>query len=76
MWEAYQNIRNIGGCSKCGSFHRDDGCLVTINYVYQCDNHAAKMGVLNLMAGGNITNSTLGAEPRPGLGYALYSDRK
>ncbi|KAL3479399.1 Spherulation-specific family 4-domain-containing protein [Aspergillus californicus] len=44
MWNAYQDIRNIGGCSKCGSFHRDDGCLVTINYVYQCDNHAAKMG--------------------------------
>jgi hypothetical protein len=22
-----------------GSFHREDGCLVTINYVYQCDNH-------------------------------------
>ncbi|KAL3473266.1 Spherulation-specific family 4-domain-containing protein [Aspergillus californicus] len=34
MWNAYQNIRDVGGCAKCGSFHRDDGCLVTINYVY------------------------------------------
>ncbi|KAL3492448.1 Spherulation-specific family 4-domain-containing protein [Aspergillus germanicus] len=39
MWNAYQNIRDVGGCAKCGSFHRDDGCLVTINYVYSCDNH-------------------------------------
>ncbi|KAE8395561.1 Spherulation-specific family 4-domain-containing protein [Aspergillus alliaceus] len=39
LWNDYQNIRNIGGCSKCGSFHREDGCLITINYVYQCDNH-------------------------------------
>ncbi|RAL02336.1 uncharacterized protein BO80DRAFT_472333 [Aspergillus ibericus CBS 121593] len=39
LWNDYQNIRNIGGCKKCGSFHRDDGCLVTINYVYNCDNH-------------------------------------
>ncbi|PYH68086.1 uncharacterized protein BO88DRAFT_426729 [Aspergillus vadensis CBS 113365] len=26
-------------CKKCGSYHRGDGCLVTINCVYQCDNH-------------------------------------
>jgi len=39
MWNDYQRIRTIGGCKKCGSFHREDGCLVTINYVYQCDNH-------------------------------------
>ncbi|GLA52547.1 hypothetical protein AnigIFM63604_009412 [Aspergillus niger] len=39
MWNDYQNIRKIGGCKKCGSYHRGDGCLVTINYVYQCDNH-------------------------------------
>ncbi|KAL3451137.1 Spherulation-specific family 4-domain-containing protein [Aspergillus insuetus] len=69
MWNAYQNIRNIGGCSKCGSFHRNDGCLVTVNYVYQCDNHAAKMGILDLMGGGNITNSTMSTGPGPGLVY-------
>ncbi|KAH8431510.1 uncharacterized protein LDX57_009173 [Aspergillus melleus] len=40
LWNDYQNIRNIGGCSKCGSFEREDGCLVTINYVYGCDNHS------------------------------------
>ncbi|KAJ5475502.1 hypothetical protein N7539_007789 [Penicillium diatomitis] len=39
LWNDYQNIRNVGGCKKCGSFHRPDGCLVTINYVYTCDNH-------------------------------------
>ncbi|KAL4805129.1 Spherulation-specific family 4-domain-containing protein [Aspergillus unguis] len=59
MWDAYQDIRNIGGCTKCGSFHRDDGCLVTINYVYQCDNHPAAIAVLDTMRGGNITNSTM-----------------
>ncbi|PKX91136.1 uncharacterized protein P174DRAFT_423979 [Aspergillus novofumigatus IBT 16806] len=39
IWNDYQNIRNIGGCKRCGSFHREDGCLITINYVYSCDNH-------------------------------------
>ncbi|RAH50969.1 uncharacterized protein BO95DRAFT_438227 [Aspergillus brunneoviolaceus CBS 621.78] len=39
MWNAYQNIRNIGGCKNCGSYHRKDGCRVTVDYVYQCDNH-------------------------------------
>jgi hypothetical protein len=58
MWNAYQNIRDVGGCAKCGSFHRDDGCLVTINYVYSCDNHSARMGLLSAMAPGNITNSS------------------
>ncbi|RAH78951.1 hypothetical protein BO86DRAFT_402295 [Aspergillus japonicus CBS 114.51] len=39
MWNDYQNIRTIGGCKKCGSYQRKDGCRVTIDYVYQCDNH-------------------------------------
>ncbi|KAE8358366.1 Spherulation-specific family 4-domain-containing protein [Aspergillus caelatus] len=39
LWNDYQNIRNIGGCSKCGSFYREDGCQITIDYVYECDNH-------------------------------------
>ena len=39
MWHAYQDIRNVGGCDKCGSWHRADGCLVTINYVSGCNNH-------------------------------------
>jgi hypothetical protein len=37
IWFDYQNIRKIGGCKECGSYHREDGCLVTINYVYKCD---------------------------------------
>ncbi|KAE9364361.1 hypothetical protein N431DRAFT_355154 [Stipitochalara longipes BDJ] len=37
MWWDYQNIRKVGGCKKCGSYHREDGCLITINYVYKCD---------------------------------------
>ncbi|KAE8371195.1 Spherulation-specific family 4-domain-containing protein [Aspergillus bertholletiae] len=39
LWNNYQNIRNIGGCSKCGSFYREDGCQITIDYVYEYDNH-------------------------------------
>ncbi|KAJ6080564.1 hypothetical protein N7499_005438 [Penicillium canescens] len=39
MWNDYQNIRKIGGCGKCGTYHRGNGCLVTIDYVYQCNNH-------------------------------------
>jgi hypothetical protein len=38
IWQAYQDIRNIGGCSKCGSEHFGNGCLVSIDYYYGCDN--------------------------------------
>ena len=34
-----QNIRNVGKYGKYGTFHRQDGCSVTINYVSSCDNH-------------------------------------
>ncbi|RDW70549.1 uncharacterized protein DSM5745_08060 [Aspergillus mulundensis] len=71
MWNAYQDIRNIGGCSKCGSWRREDGCLVTINYVYQCDNHAAKMGVLDFVDGGN--NNTIPVGTRLGSGFIYGS---
>jgi hypothetical protein len=37
MWNTYQDLRKLGGCSKCGSFHREDGCLLTVNYVSNCD---------------------------------------
>ncbi|KAH8592637.1 hypothetical protein B0O99DRAFT_689492 [Bisporella sp. PMI_857] len=33
MRNEYQNIRDIGGCKKCGSYHRPDSGLVTVNYV-------------------------------------------
>ncbi|KAJ0413256.1 fibronectin type III domain protein [Aspergillus carlsbadensis] len=46
MWEAYQDFRNIGGCKKCGSKHFGNGCLVTIDYYYGCDNRDA--GVLSI----------------------------
>ncbi|PYI33766.1 hypothetical protein BP00DRAFT_444318 [Aspergillus indologenus CBS 114.80] len=38
MWEAYQDIRKIGGCKKCGSKHFGNGCLVSVDYYYGCDN--------------------------------------
>ncbi|PYI01923.1 fibronectin type III domain protein [Aspergillus sclerotiicarbonarius CBS 121057] len=38
MWEAYQDIRDIGGCNKCGSKHFGNGCLVSVDYYYGCDN--------------------------------------
>lgn len=38
MWWAYQDIRDVGGCSKCGSKHFGNGCLVSIDYYYGCDN--------------------------------------
>lgn len=38
MWYAYQDIRDIGDCSKCGSKHFGNGCLVSIDYYYGCDN--------------------------------------
>lgn len=36
MWKTYQNLRKLGGCSKCGSFHQEDGCMLTVNYVAKC----------------------------------------
>lgn len=38
MWNAYQDIRDIGDCSTCGSKHLGNGCLVSIDYYYGCDN--------------------------------------
>ncbi|CZT12957.1 uncharacterized protein RAG0_16592 [Rhynchosporium agropyri] len=32
----YQNLRNLGGCEKCGSYKLANGCLFTVNYVYAC----------------------------------------
>ncbi|KAF6803837.1 hypothetical protein CSOJ01_10621 [Colletotrichum sojae] len=36
MWFAYQNIREIGGCKKCGSYDLGNGCKVVIDYVTGC----------------------------------------
>lgn len=38
MWNAYQDIRNVGDCAKCGSKHFGNGCLVSVDYYYGCDN--------------------------------------
>lgn len=38
MWYAYQDIRNDGDCAKCGSKHFGNGCLVSVDYYYGCDN--------------------------------------
>lgn len=38
MWNVYQDIRTAGDCSKCGSKHFGNGCLVSIDYYYGCDN--------------------------------------
>lgn len=36
--QAYQDIRDVGDCSTCGSKHLGNGCLVSIDYYYGCDN--------------------------------------
>lgn len=36
IWSDYQQIRNEGGCAKCGTKTYSDGCMVTINYVSDC----------------------------------------
>ncbi|PLB48819.1 fibronectin type III domain protein [Aspergillus steynii IBT 23096] len=38
MWEAYQDIRKNGGCKKCGTKHFGNGCLVSVDYYYGCNN--------------------------------------
>lgn len=37
IWDDYQNIRYISGCSKCGSMHWAEGCMTTIDYISWCD---------------------------------------
>ncbi|KAH7393616.1 hypothetical protein BKA64DRAFT_578181, partial [Cadophora sp. MPI-SDFR-AT-0126] len=37
MWKTYQALRKLGGCKKCGSYHQENGCLFTVNYVSSCD---------------------------------------
>lgn len=61
MWEAYQDIREIGGCSRCGS--RLSGavgvggnkCRVTIDYMSGCDN---RDGGVNLLPVSKIAASS------------------
>ncbi|KAF2223372.1 Spherulation-specific family 4-domain-containing protein [Elsinoe ampelina] len=37
IWHDYQNIRDLGGCKRCGSYYREDGCRVAIDFVSTCD---------------------------------------
>lgn len=37
MWWDYQEIREKGGCGKCGSKKYDDGCEVVVDYVSGCN---------------------------------------
>lgn len=32
MWKAYQDIKNISGCKKCGTKHFGNGCMVSRDY--------------------------------------------
>lgn len=50
MWNAYQDIRKIGGCTKCGSKHFGDGCLVSIDYYHGCDNRDSGINKFNSTA--------------------------
>jgi hypothetical protein len=38
MWLAYQDIKKIGGCKKCGSKHFGNGCMVSVDYMTECGN--------------------------------------
>ncbi|KAL4808055.1 hypothetical protein BDV18DRAFT_158173 [Aspergillus unguis] len=57
MWEAYQDIRNIGGCKKCGTKHFASGCMVSVDYYYGCDNRDDGVLSVDLMevSQGNIS---------------------
>ena len=56
LWQSYQDIRNIGGCSKCGSKHFGNGCLVSVDYYYGCDNRDSGP---NRLVEGSFMNQTL-----------------
>ncbi|KAI9372873.1 fibronectin type III domain protein [Aspergillus egyptiacus] len=55
MWHAYQDIRNFGGCKKCGTKHFGNGCMVTIDYHYGCDNRDAGVLMLDDVVAVNTT---------------------
>ena len=62
MWEAYQDIRNIGVCKKCGTKHFGNGCMVSVDYYYGCDNRDSGVLSVDLMEEaikGNITYAGL-----------------
>ncbi|KAF2429956.1 hypothetical protein EJ08DRAFT_589813 [Tothia fuscella] len=65
MWWAVQDIidSNKGGCTKCGSKHFGNGCMVTTDYVTQCGNHNRIVDLGN-STDGNFTleEASLGGE--------------
>jgi hypothetical protein len=65
MWEVYQDIREFGGCSRCGNRYDDsfgvkgNGCRVTIDYMSGCDN---RDGGVNLLPGSKVASSATSRE--------------
>ena len=57
LWQAYQDIRGAGGCSTCGSKHFGNGCLVSVDYHYGCDNRDTGPRLVRDMIAGNITDA-------------------
>ncbi|KAF4166807.1 hypothetical protein CNMCM6936_005969 [Aspergillus lentulus] len=56
MWEAYQDIRNVGGCGKCGTKHFGNGCMVSVDYYYGCDNRDKGVQLMADFAETNLTD--------------------
>jgi hypothetical protein len=57
MWQAYQDIRNVGGCGKCGTKHFGNGCMVSVDYYYGCDNRDSGVLMMANFAETNLTDS-------------------
>ncbi|KAH1392951.1 hypothetical protein KXX49_001196 [Aspergillus fumigatus] len=57
MWQSYQDIRNIGGCGKCGTKYFGNGCMVSVDYYYGCDNRDKGVQVMAAFAETNLTDS-------------------
>ncbi|KAF7164134.1 hypothetical protein CNMCM5623_008824 [Aspergillus felis] len=56
MWQAYQDIRNVGGCKKCGTKHFGNGCMVSVDYYYGCDNRDSGVQFMAAFAETNLTD--------------------
>jgi hypothetical protein len=60
MWVAYQDIRKTGDCSKCGSKHFGNGCMVSVDYYYGCDNRDSSTDrKIDGLGNGTLESSTL-----------------
>ncbi|KAF7164009.1 hypothetical protein CNMCM5623_008648 [Aspergillus felis] len=57
MWQAYQDIRKVGGCGKCGTKHFGNGCIVSTDYYYSCDNRDSGVQFMEAFTETNLTDS-------------------